>query len=99
MAAITTTLMAVGALAGAGASVYQAKEAKKAQKEAKREAVKQQALVAKQEAKIEAEKRKQAKEQQDRRARAMTKDLLTGSETGITDQPTGTLLAPAGGQQ
>lgn len=86
----------VAGLASAGAAVYGVSEARSARKEAKKEAAKQQALIAKQEAKIAAEKEKQLKEQRARKQRAMTTDLLSGSETGITDQPTGTLLASGG---
>jgi len=77
------------ALLGAGASAVQAYDARK---DAKKSAKKQQALVAKQEAKIQAEKDKQLKEQEQRRQRAATSELLTGTETGITDKPKGTLL-------
>lgn len=87
---VTATIIGLSA---AGASAYQARESRK---EAKKEAAKQQALIAKQEAKIAAEKEKQLKEQRARKQRAMTTDLLSGSETGITDQPTGTLLASGG---
>ncbi len=80
------------ALLGAGASAYQAYDAKK---DAKKEASKQQALVAEQEAKIQAEKDKQLKEQQQRRERSMSQELLTGTETGITGTPQGTLLTGA----
>ncbi len=80
------------ALLGAGTSAYQAYDAKK---DAKKEASKQQALVAEQEAKIQAEKDKQLKEQQARRERGMANELLTGTETGITGTPQGTLLTGA----
>ena len=90
MAAITaTTLMAAASVAGAGVAAYTAYDAKK---DAKKEAAKQQALVAEQEAKIQAEKDKQLKEQQLRRERGMANELLTGTETGIAEAPTGTLL-------
>ena len=80
-----------GAL-GAGVSAVSAYDAKK---DAKKEAAKQQALVAEQEAKIQAEKDKQLKEQQQRRERSMSQELLTGTETGITGTPQGTLLTGA----
>lgn len=85
------TAMIVGSVATAGAGAYTAREARK---DAKKEAAKQQALIAEQERKIQAEKEKQLKEQQARRQRAGTQELLTGTETGITGAPAGSLLTP-----
>ena len=82
-------LLIGAALIGTGASAVQAYDARK---DAKKSAKKQEALIAKQEAKIQAEKDKQLKEQQQRRERGMANELLTGTETGITDTPKGTLL-------
>ncbi len=80
------------ALLGAGTTAVSAYSARK---DAKKEASKQQALVAEKEKKIQDEKDKQLKEQQQRRERGMTQDLLTGTETGITGTPQGTLLTGA----
>jgi len=85
-------LLVGAALLGGASTAYQAVEARGARKDAKKAAEKQQALVAKQEAKIEAEKQKQANEQEQRRARSMSKELLSGSETGITDETNAQLL-------
>ena len=84
------TALVVASVAGTGASIYQASEAKS---DAKKEAAKQAGLIKEQEAKIEAEKLKQTKEAQARRERATKKELLTGTEQGLTGEPTGTLLA------
>ncbi len=91
MAAVTSMLIGAS-IAASAAGVYQSVQAKR---DAKKEASKQQALVADQEAKIQAEKDKQLKEQQARRGRAQSQELLTGTETGITGKPQGTLLTGA----
>ena len=91
MAAVTSMLLGAAAVAG-GVSAYQAYDASK---DAKKEEAKQQALIKEQEAKIAAEKEKQDKEIKARRERAMSNELLTGTETGITGTPQGTLLTGA----
>ncbi len=89
--AVTSIMLGAAALAG-GVSAYSAYDAKK---DAEKEASKQQALIAEQEAKIQAEKDKQDKEMKARRERGMSNELLTGTETGITGTPQGTLLTGA----
>ncbi len=91
MAAVTSLLLGA-AVVGAGATAYTAYDARK---DAKKEEDKKQALIKEQEAKIQAEKDKQLKEQQARRERGMSNELLTGTETGITGTPQCTLLTGA----
>jgi len=80
----------IGSAATAGTSIYQSK---KAEKRAKQEQAKQEALIAEQEKKVLAEKRKQEAVTQERKMRMQKTQLLTGGETGVEDQPS--LLAGA----
>jgi len=85
MAPVIPILTAVAGVASAVSSISAAKDAKK-------DAAKQAALIKKQEDKIAAEKEKQDKATQERRTRMASNVLLSGTETGLTGDTTGTLL-------
>ena len=91
MAVITSAaLMAGAAVVGAGAAAYSAIDAKK---QAKKDAAAQAKLVKEQEAKIAAEEAKQKASTDERKKRLASRELLTGSETGITTPQDASLLA------
>jgi len=85
MAPVIPILTAVAGVASTISSISAAKDAKK-------DAAKQAALIKKQEDKIAAEKEKQDKATQERRTRMSSNVLLSGTETGLTGDTTGTLL-------
>ena len=78
-----------GAFATAGATVY---TASKAEDRAKKDAAKQQKLIDEQNKKIEEEERKQQAVADERKKRLEQRQLLTGSETGLTGNTEASLL-------
>ena len=85
MAAFTTAALIGAAVIGAGATaVSSVISAKDAEKQAKKDAAAQAKLVKEQDKKIaDAEKQQQAVADE-RRKRLQSRELLTGSETGIS---------------
>ena len=90
MSGVALGTMAVAAVAGAGYSIYEGEQQKKKAKEA---ASKQEAIAAKQQKMIDDENAKQKRIADERRARMKDNELLTGTETGITDSQKGSLLS------
>ena len=90
MAAFTTAALIGAAVIGAGATAVSAYDAKKDAKKAEKAQAK---LVAEQEKKIAEEEKRQQTVADERKKRLQSRELLTGSETGITTPQDASLLA------
>ena len=85
-----TAILGVASLVGAGAAVKTSIDAKK---QAKKDAAAQAKLVAEQEKKIAEEEKRQQTVADERKKRLASRELLTGSETGISTPQDASLLA------